>query len=67
MATQAELDEARAALHKLLIGKKVAKVSVNGRTMEYSEANRADLERYIANLEVSLGTSTQRRPARVYV
>lgn len=67
MATQVELDEARAALHKLLTGRSAVKLQMNGRNVEYTPADRSALERYIKQLEVELGTINQRRPARVFL
>ena len=66
MATQTQLDEARAALHSLITGKRAVKVQKDGRMVEYTPANRRDLEQYTNQLEIELGQSNRRRPARVY-
>jgi hypothetical protein len=58
--TATKLSEARAALHLLVIGKSArVVVDQNGERVEFTAANRAALESYIASLE----TSTARRPA----
>lgn len=69
MSTQIHLDEARAALHKLITGRSAISVTHrDGRRVEYTQANRRDLESYISSLEKSLGQSTRRRgPAGVTV
>ncbi len=63
MATQQQLTEARAARHALVTGRKVATVTMNGRTVQYTETNLADLEAYIQRLESELGITTNRRRA----
>lgn len=68
MATQAQLDQAKAEYHKLLTGVK-ARVIVdsNGERVEYTSANRAALRAYIAELEDELGAAPlSRRPMGVY-
>ena len=67
MATAADLAEARAALHSLIIGKKAVKVTMNGRSVDYTPANKSQLEQYIKQLETELGQAPMRRPARVYL
>ena len=59
------LSEARAALHDLYLGKRVVKVQKDGRAVEYTPANRSDLERYIAQLETELNGGAKRRPIGV--
>ncbi|EIY5121941.1 TPA: phage head-tail joining protein [Klebsiella variicola subsp. variicola] len=67
MATQSELDSARAALHDLMTGKRVATVQKDGRRVEFTATSVADLKKYIAELEVQIGiTSRRRRPAGFY-
>lgn len=67
MATQTELDEARAALHQLMVGRAVVKVQREGRSIEYTQANIQSLRVYISDLESALGITTTRRgrPARM--
>lgn len=67
MATQAQLDEAKAAYHELLLGKRTVSIQFNGRKRDFAPADRQQLANYIASLEDALGvTSTRRgRPARV--
>ncbi|AMJ70182.1 phage tail protein [Enterobacter cloacae] len=67
MATQAELDAARAALHDLMMGKRVATVQKDGRRVEFTATSVSDLKKYIADLELQVGTTSRRRgPARFY-
>lgn len=67
MATQAELDAARAALHDLMMGKRVATVQKDGRKVEFTATSVSDLKKYIADLELQVGTTSRRRgPARFY-
>ncbi len=66
MATQAQLDEARAALHDLIIGKKAVKLKKDGREIEFTPATKMSLEQYIRQLQTELGVS-HRRPAGVRI
>lgn len=67
MATQGELDAARAALHDLMMGKRVATVQKDGRRVEFTATSVIDLKKYIADLESQVGTNSRRRgPARFY-
>lgn len=67
MATQTELDAARAALHDLMMGKRVATVQKDGRRIEFTATSVIDLKKYIADLESQVGTNSRRRgPARFY-
>ncbi|HHA1934309.1 TPA: phage head-tail joining protein [Enterobacter ludwigii] len=67
MASQAELDGARAALYDLMTGKRVATVQKDGRRVEFTAASVSDLKKYISDLEVQLGNTQRRRgPARFY-
>lgn len=59
------LAEARLALHALVLGQRVVKVMVDGQSVEFTPANRADLEAYIANLEAALAGETPRRAIAV--
>lgn len=61
MANQAELDEARRALHNLLLGKKAIKLQQNGRSVEYQQADVEKLKSYVADLESQLGSQGARR------
>ncbi len=55
MTLQERLDEAKAALHDLMIGRGVrVVVDQNGERVEYSVANRANLLAYIAMLEAEI-------------
>lgn len=62
MATQAQLEEARAALHRLRIGKQAVKVQRDGKLVEYSPADANALEFYVKQLEQQLGVGARRRP-----
>ncbi len=65
MATQEELDEAKAALHKLLTGTQAVTVtSAEGDTVIYQKTDQQALRSYITELEAELaGTDTPRRRA----
>lgn len=67
MTTQTQLTEARAALHKLLTGRAVASVTIDGVTTQYTQANIGSLRAYIEQLEGELGLTSvrRRRPAGV--
>ncbi|MFM0888225.1 gpW family protein [Citrobacter freundii] len=67
MATQNDLDAARAALHDLMMGKRVATVQKDGRRVEFTATSVSDLKKYIAELESQVGTTPRRRgPAGFY-
>lgn len=68
MASQSDLDSARAALHDLMTGKRVATVQKDGRRVEFTVTSVRDLKKYIADLEVQVGITQRRRgPAGFYV
>ena len=68
MASQSDLDSARAALHDLMTGKRVATVQKDGRRVEFTVSSVSDLKKYIADLEVQVGITQRRRgPAGFYV
>lgn len=57
--TQTHLDEAEAAYHALLTGKTVVRFrDQNGESVEYLQANRAQLSTYIESLKRQLGLLT---------
>ncbi len=62
MATITQLEEARAALHQLRIGKQAVKVQRDGKMVEYSPANAGALDQYVKQLERELGIGAVRRP-----
>lgn len=66
--TETQLAEARQALHKLLTGRSVVSVQIDGVTTQYSQANLPALRSYIESLEFDLGIKSARRvrPAGVY-
>lgn len=65
MATQAELQTARSALHSLMTGTRVASIQKDGRRVEYSATSIHELKQYIAEMESELGLLRRRRsPAR---
>lgn len=67
MATQTDLDAARAALHDLMMGKRVATVQKDGRRVEFTATSVSDLKKYIAELESQVGAIPRRRgPAGFY-
>ncbi|EER4396352.1 phage tail protein, partial [Escherichia coli] len=62
------LAAARAALHDLMTGKRVATVQKDGRRVEFTTTSVSDLKKYIAELEVQTGMTQRRRgPAGFYV
>ena len=66
MTRQEELAAARAALHDLMTGKRVATVQKDGRRVEFTATSVSDLKKYIAELEVQTGMTQRRRgPATV--
>ncbi|BBU84597.1 lambda prophage-derived head-to-tail joining protein W [Escherichia coli] len=69
MTRQEELAAARAALHDLMTGKRVATVQKDGRRVEFTATSVSDLKKYIAELaEVQTGMTQRRRgPAGFYV
>lgn len=68
MASQSDLDSARAALHDLMTGKRVATVQKDGRRVEFTVTSVSDLKKYIVDLEVQVGITQRRRgPAGFYV
>ena len=67
MTRQEELAAARAALHDLMTGKRVA-TQKDGRRVEFTATSVSDLKKYIAELEVQTGMTQRRRgPAGFYV
>lgn len=71
MATRAELlvmlSEAEMARHQLLLGGSVrVTVDRNGERVEFTAANRADLEKYITGLKIELGLMAPRSPAGAF-
>lgn len=67
MITTQQLTEARTALHQLLTGQAMVSITRDGKKIDFSPANRGDLERYIDQLEAQAGVGSSRRrgPARV--
>lgn len=61
MATQADLEAARAALHDLMMGKRVATVQKDGRRVEFTATSVSELKKYIADLESQVGSTSRRR------
>ena len=62
MYTLEMLNEARKALHELMLGKKVVSISKDGRQVQFNQANIADLRRYIQDIETSIGMTSRRLP-----
>jgi hypothetical protein len=59
------ISEAKSALHELVLGRRTATISRNGKSVTYTQTNRVDLERYIAQLKLSK-SGARRRPMRPY-
>lgn len=49
------LAEAKAALHSLLTGTQTASVTINGRSVAYTQANIEQLKKYVRELEALYG------------
>lgn len=72
-ALAAQIAEAKAAYHQLMLGKKTASVTFGpSKRVEYTQANKADLKSYIAELTdqyakccPSTATTKARGPVRV--
>lgn len=58
---QAQLDEARASLHRLEIGQATVSLAYNGESITYSAANAGQLRLYIRGLEAQLGLRSSAR------
>ena len=65
LTLQQRLDEAIAARHAIAIGKRAARISLGDRAVEYSEANLAQLNAYIASLQAQLSPNPARGRNRV--
>jgi predicted house-cleaning NTP pyrophosphatase (Maf/HAM1 superfamily) len=61
MSPQTQLQEARDALHRLVTGTSTVSIQRDGKKVEFAQANRSDLERYINQLEVQMGAGHGRR------
>lgn len=66
MATAQQLQEAKAALHNLMTGKAVVSLQRDGRRVEYTPANKSQLQSYINQLESELNARSTRRAFRFY-
>lgn len=55
MTVQEKLDEARDALHRLIVGKQAVTITYDGETVTYTAADEARLRRYILELEAQAG------------
>ncbi|WP_109464397.1 phage head-tail joining protein [Albibacillus kandeliae] len=55
---EAQLEEARGALHKLAIGGQLVKIKYEDGETEYSRASMPELRRYIRSLERQLGQTS---------
>lgn len=64
MTLQERINEAESALHELSLGKRVVKITRDGRSLELGQTNATDLRRYITELKNQLGGS-RRRPMGV--
>lgn len=66
MTIETQLAEAQDALHKLMTGQAVVSIQRDGKTVQFQQSNRADLQAYISTLQTQLGSSSRRRrPARL--
>ena len=59
--TEEDLTNIQAAINKILLGKQVKSIKVNGKTIEYQNgATLAELRSHKKTIETSLGTTTRR-------
>ena len=70
LTLQQQLDDARTKLHKLITGSLRVQVREGDVQVTYTQADKGDLERYIASLEQKVasesgGSVKRRRPAGV--
>lgn len=65
MTIEDKLKEAETAYHEWMTGQKVVRCTVNGRLVEFSQANINELRLYIADLKAQVGRSIRRGPAGV--
>ena len=64
MTLQERITEAENALHELTLGKRVVKITRNGKALEFGQTDSVSLRRYITELKNQLGGS-RRRPMGV--
>ncbi len=64
MTLQERITEAENALHELSLGKRVVKITRNGKSLEFGQTDSVSLRRYITELKNQLGGS-RRRPMGV--
>lgn len=60
-ATQQQLTEAETAYHKLITGRLVVSVNIDGVQTQYTQADKNSLKMYIEELRSELSTGTSRR------
>ncbi len=65
MPDEQRLDQAKEALHQLMMGKSAVQVGHGQRQVTFSQRSMADLEKYIQKLEVICGQSNRRGPGRL--
>lgn len=58
---QEKLAQAEDALHQLMLGTRTVSLSYGERRVQYTEANRKDLETYIARLKRQIAGKPARR------
>lgn len=57
-----KLEQAKAALHELLIGRRIVSGSFEGRTVQYRAQDIPQLRTYIRELEAEISPTTARKP-----
>ncbi len=60
-ATLQQLADAESAYHKLLTGRQVVSVTIDGIQTQYTQSDRNSLKMYIEDLRSELNTGTSRR------
>lgn len=64
MTNEQRLEQAREALHQLMMGRSAVQVGYGPRQTTFSQRTVADLQKYIQKLEVMCGQSNRRGPGR---
>ena len=64
MTNEQRLEQAREALHQLMMGKSAVQVGHGQRQVTFSQRSMADLQKYIQKLEVMCGQSNRCGPGR---
>ena len=61
-----QIQDAKDALHNLMMGRSVVSIQKDGRSVQYTATTKRDLEAYIHSLEQRENLNKRRRPAGAY-